>query len=117
MRRGNAVRKAAETVRLMREHQASQDRGRTIGEKLTALIEENLGLGCHRVNLGNVRPPAGYEIMLNPDGDHFFWVCFDGRESVIHWDRWATLRGANADAERREAAAASQMFEDEIIEG
>lgn len=88
-----------------------------IGKQLTAVIQENEKLGCHRVNLGNVRPPRGYEIMLNPDGDHFFWVCIDGRESVIHWDRWEVLRGAKEDAERREADAVSQMFEDEILEG
>ena len=48
----------------------------SIGEQLTAAIQENEKLGCRRVNLGNVRPPRGYEIMLNSDGDHFFWVRF-----------------------------------------
>mgnify|MGYP001608086892 CR=1 FL=1 len=85
-----------------------------IGKQLTAVIEENEKLGCRRANLGNVRPPAGYDVMLNPDGDHFFWVCYDGRESVIHWDRWATYRGAVADKVRRDAESAAQMFEEEI---
>ena len=86
-------------------------------QKLTAVINEHLSLGSHRTNFGKVRPPAGYDVLSNPDGTHYYWVCHDGRESVIHWDRWAAYRGAKVDAERRDNDAASEMFEDEICSG
>ena len=50
--------------------------------------------GCTIANLGFVKSPPGYEIMLNSDESHYFWLKEDGVESVIDWDMWAAYRGA-----------------------
>lgn len=50
--------------------------------------------------LGFQKMPEGYELWLNPDRTHFYWLQTDtGRESVIHWDKWAIYRGAKKDQE------------------
>ena len=54
--------------------------------------------------LGFVQMPDGYALMLNPDRTHFYWLREDGVESCIHWDKWATYRGAKHDKLQAEAA-------------
>ncbi len=50
--------------------------------------------GC----LGFQQMPHGYKLMLNRDRTHYYWLCYDGRESSICWDKWAVYRGAREDA-------------------
>lgn len=50
-----------------------------------------------RKSLGIQQMPNGYELMLNYDGTHFYWLRYDGVESCIHWDKWAVYRGAKED--------------------
>lgn len=69
------------------------------------VIADHENTGSYVVSLGRAKIPLGYAVLANADGDHCYWVCEDGRESCIHWDRWAVLRGAKADAERRLKAA------------
>lgn len=58
--------------------------------------------GCTIANLGFVKPPLGYEILLNSDESHYFWLNEEGFESVINWDRWATYLGAKNHYEESE---------------
>jgi len=51
-------------------------------------------------SLGIKRMPKGYALMLDGDEMYFYWRCEDGRESAIHWNKWAVWRGAMEDARR-----------------
>ncbi|MGE0231743.1 MAG: hypothetical protein AB7O39_03370 [Flavobacteriaceae bacterium] len=58
-------------------------------------------IGCEVMDrtLGIHEMPAGYHLMLNLDRTHFFWMeRATGRCSDEHWDKWASYRGAKADA-------------------
>lgn len=60
-----------------------------------------LECGCDVMDhsLGIQKMPEGYHLMLNADGTHFFWMeLATGRESAIHWNKWAVYRGARHDA-------------------
>lgn len=66
-----------------------------------------LNSGCEDVShcLGFRPMPEGYALMLDADRMFFFWMeRSTGRESDIHWDRWAVYRGAKSDLNRRAAA-------------
>lgn len=66
------------------------------------VIREHESMGSTVAKLGAVRLPPGYAVLWNPDGTHAYWVCEDGRESVIHCDKWAVVRGViKDDSERR----------------
>lgn len=67
------------------------------------VVAEHVNEGASLANLGARTPavPLGYAILMNADGTHFYWVCEDGRESVICWDRWAVLRSAIEDSKRK----------------
>lgn len=71
--------------------------------QLNLLVAEHEGLGAERrdKSLGLVEMPAGYALMINSDHTHFYWLCYDGRESSIDWDKWSVYRGAKADAKMR----------------
>ncbi|PRD42063.1 hypothetical protein C5748_18065 [Phyllobacterium phragmitis] len=59
--------------------------------------------GCEVMDhtLGIQKMPDGYHLLLNADGSHFFWMEKEtGRESSIHWDKWAVYRGAVTDSSR-----------------
>lgn len=59
--------------------------------------------GCDVIDhsLGIQKMPEGYHLMLDADGMYFFWMEeATGRESVIHWNKWAVYRGACDDARR-----------------
>jgi hypothetical protein len=58
--------------------------------------------GCSRASLGIQEMPDGYALLLDADQMYYFWVCDDGRNSVIHWDKWAIYRGACNDARRKD---------------
>lgn len=75
------------------------------GLTIFEVVDEHVNEGASLANLGasTSAVPLGYAILMNADGTHFFWVCEDGRESVICWDRWAVLRSANNDAKKRKA--------------
>jgi len=56
-----------------------------------------LDSGCKDVSgsLGIQKMPDGFSLMLNADQSHFFWMeRATGRESAIHWSKWAVYRGA-----------------------
>jgi hypothetical protein len=57
---------------------------------------------CHNASngLGICKMPPGYALLLNSDESHYFWLRFDGVESVINWDRWAIYRGARDDSKK-----------------
>jgi len=64
-------------------------------------IERHIEAGSHDVSgsLGIQSMPDGYALMLNSDQSHYYWLRWDGVESVIHWDKWACFRWAKVDAE------------------
>lgn len=67
------------------------------------LIDYYVESGCRVMDstLGFQSMPRGYALMLNSDETHYFWLCDDGRESCIHWDKWAVRRGAISDKRNR----------------
>lgn len=69
------------------------------GQKLAWHIQDHVLCGStdRSASLGIARMPEGYALMLNPDQSHYYWLRFDGVDSVICWDRWAVYRGAKAD--------------------
>ena len=70
-------------------------------EQLARQVADAISLGCFKANIGRARCPAGYAIMVDPDGVYTFWLDWNGRQSVSHWSKWAVLRGAKQDAERQ----------------
>lgn len=74
-----------------------QPESRRLLDRLVGRISEFENEGCRVVSFGNVRVPDGYAVLLNADESHYFWICGDGRESVMHWNKWAVLRGAKED--------------------
>jgi hypothetical protein len=56
--------------------------------------------GCvdYSKRLGIVTLPAGYALMLNSDGSHFFYARWDGAESCEHWNKWAVYRWIKQDS-------------------
>jgi hypothetical protein len=68
-------------------------------KELEQLITDYEMFGCvdKSKSLGIAEMPEGYALMLNADCTHYFWICHDGRESAIDWNRWRLLRGAKAD--------------------
>ena len=68
---------------------------------LQAVIDEHIRHGATVAKLGVVKHPDGYRVLRNFDGTHYYWVCEDGRRSVICWDRWAVARAAKKDSEER----------------
>jgi len=50
------------------------------------------------VGFGNARLPPGYAVLRTDDHTHWVRLTDDGmdwtREGAIHWDRWASFRGA-----------------------
>ena len=69
-------------------------------EQLDFHVNDHVSTGAHGMSdsLGIQKMPEGYELMLNCDETHFYWLRFDGVESCIHWDKWAVYRGAKADS-------------------
>ena len=64
-----------------------------------------LECGCEIMDstLGFQRMPDGYHLMLNADRSHFFWFeKATGRESAIHWNKWAVFHWAKFDAREKE---------------
>jgi hypothetical protein len=62
-----------------------------------------ISCGCADVSasLGIQKMPDGYSLMLDADRMYFFWFeRATGRESAIHWNKWAVYRGARADFQR-----------------
>ncbi|QAY17991.1 hypothetical protein [Pseudoalteromonas phage C7] len=49
-------------------------------------------------SLGFASMPEGYALMLNADRSHYYWIRYDGVESVISWDKWSVYRGAVSDS-------------------
>ncbi len=70
---------------------------------LIQLVTEMESHGCRRVDrwLGIQKMPEGYALMLDGDEMYFYWLCEDGRESVVHWNKWAIRNGAIKDREQR----------------
>ena len=66
---------------------------------LEALVLEYVRGGCTHEDkaLGIHKMPQGYALMRDADGLYYFWLCEDGRESAIHWNKWAVRRGAYYD--------------------
>ena len=62
-----------------------------------------LDCGCRDMSgsLGIQKMPEGYSLMLDADQSHFFWIDRKtGRESAIHWNKWAVYRSAKVDAKK-----------------
>ena len=67
---------------------------------LKAEVAEHVQTGSYYASqsLGIQKMPQGYVLMLNSDRTHYYWLRWDGRESDIHWSKWACYRGAKQDA-------------------
>lgn len=48
--------------------------------------------------LGKAKMPDGYELWRDEDGYYWWHHTASGRESVMHWSRWAVRKGAVLDA-------------------
>ena len=74
---------------------------KVIADALELQVMDHIGLGCHDMSgsLGIKAMPEGYALMLNSDESHFFWLRYDGLNSVECWDKWACYRGARSDKE------------------
>lgn len=58
--------------------------------------------------LGIQKMPDGFALMLNADRSHFFLIDrATGRESAVHWDRWAVYRWAKEAAAEAKGAPQS----------
>jgi hypothetical protein len=51
-------------------------------------------------SLGIQKMPDGYDLMTDTDRAHYFWIRYDGVESVIDCDKWAAYRGAKEDSKK-----------------
>ena len=67
---------------------------------LIELVEYRISNGCQDVtsSLGIQHMPNYYALMLDADGAMFFWVRWDGVESITFADRWDAYRSAKADS-------------------
>ena len=74
----------------------------SINGKLRSIVLEYESMGCEEKRLGICDMPKGYALMLNEDESHYFWLCYDGRKSVIFWDKWRVYRAAKADKAERD---------------
>ena len=67
----------------------------------------SLECGCTLMDksLGIQKMPDGYHLLLDKDRMYFTWMeAATGRESDVHWSKWAVYRGAKADAAMISAA-------------
>jgi hypothetical protein len=62
------------------------------------LVAQYVLCGAFVALTGRARIPEGYAILLNADRSHYFWIRADGAEGPIHWDKWAAVRMAKANA-------------------
>lgn len=69
---------------------------KTIEERLEKELRHQVGGDFFEGNLGFQKMPTGYALMCT--GSHYYWLRYDGLESVINWDKWAAYRGAVKDA-------------------
>jgi hypothetical protein len=76
--------------------------GANLTELLNVHLADHISFGCinYSKRMGCHKLPDGYALMLNSDRSHFYWLRFDGRESDIHWNKWAVFRGIKVDAEK-----------------
>ena len=63
---------------------------------LLSCIQDHIKVGSIECSLGVQSMPDGYTLMRNWDGG-YYWICYDGRESVVSWDKWSAYRGAKRD--------------------
>lgn len=63
-------------------------------------VADHESFGCRRMDksLGIHKMPEGYALMLDADDMYFYWLTADGKESSIHWNKWAVYRGAKQHA-------------------
>jgi hypothetical protein len=73
---------------------------KTAEAKVEDLATKYVLMGCFIALTGRAKVPEGYAILLNADRSHYFWIRHDGAEGPIHWDKWAVLRMAKANAEK-----------------
>lgn len=66
--------------------------------QLRDAIRDDVSIGaiCRSKSLGIQQMPYGYALMQNEDG-YWYWLRFNGVNSVISWNKWDAWRGANAD--------------------
>lgn len=69
---------------------------------LPARVKVHEDDGCCDVtkSLGVQKMPEGYALMKDPEGMYFYWLKFDGMQSVISWNKWDAYRGAKDDAKK-----------------
>ncbi|MDA3834355.1 MAG: hypothetical protein PF495_13300, partial [Spirochaetales bacterium] len=72
-------------IEKLKERKRSNSTGATL---LAEAVKEHTDGGCYDASksLGIQTMPPGYALMLNADHTHFYWLRFDGMESVISWD-------------------------------
>jgi len=86
----------------MNEVNCSESERSDLTTLLAVHVLDHVNVGSHGMDdsLGIREMPEGYALMLNSDESHFYWIRYDGVESVICWDKWAVYRGAKADKEK-----------------
>ena len=72
-----------------------------IKSKLNNVIREHINEGSVPVYLGIQHVPPGYQIMINPDRSHFYYVNYLGEESAISCNKWQVYEWAKSDAEEK----------------
>ena len=64
----------------------------SIFEKLQEQIEDHKKIGSTHHQLGIVNLPSEYALM-SFEG-YYYWLKYDGTESVQDWDKWRVYHGA-----------------------
>lgn len=72
-------------------------------DQLSSAIADHVAMGAFDASgsLGIQNMPEGYALMLNADRTHYYWLRFDGIESVISWNKWDIYRWARKDSKCR----------------
>ncbi len=66
--------------------------------ELRVQVDDHEMSGCTQQFLGVVKMPKGYALMLNADASHYYFLHESGKQSVIHWNRWAIYKWAKLDS-------------------
>ena len=72
-----------------------------IKTKLNNVIRDHINQGSAPIYLGIQQVPPGYQIMINADRSHFYYVDYLGEESAISCSKWQVYGWAKADAEQK----------------
>lgn len=70
------------------------------GDTLATHVQDHIANGSSDFTdrLGVAKMPKGYALLLDHDETFFYWLRDDGKQSDVHWNKWAVYRGARENA-------------------